>query len=395
MRRGRTSPGPVLPGATGPIRHTTTSSPDCTHFRYFAGYRGYMSGSFPVRSSGPVVLDRGTGAGAAEKLLDGRYRLQSVIAVGGMGRVWRAVDTRLDRPVAVKVLKSELSGDATFRSRFRTEARHAGRLSHPHIAAVHDYGECADPRTGDPIAYLVMELVDGEPLSELLERTPAPGLERSLEIVRQTASALAAAHAVGVVHRDVKPANVLLDPDGTVKLTDFGIAWTAADAKLTSTGHVLGTPHYLSPEQVQGGRATAASDVYALGVVAYECLAGRRPFEGQTSVETALMHTRETALPLPDSVPVGVRTLVQRAMAREATERPADGAALRNAVEALRAPTPHPGPAAEQDQSRTLALTLGKARSARSTAVLPVADAPAPAEPVQMPVQGPQPADEG
>jgi eukaryotic-like serine/threonine-protein kinase len=212
-----------------------------------------MSGPFPARSSGPLVLDHGDGDRTAEKLLDGRYRLLSVIAVGGMGRVWRAVDTRLDRPVAVKVLRAELSGDETFRSRFRTEARHAGRLSHPNIAAVHDYGECADPATGDPIAYLVMELVDGEPLSQLLQRTPVPGLERSLDIVRQTASALAAAHAAGVVHRDVKPANVLLDADGVVKLTDFGIAWTAADAKLTSTGHVLGTPHYLSPEQVQGG----------------------------------------------------------------------------------------------------------------------------------------------
>jgi serine/threonine-protein kinase len=349
-----------------------------------------MPGAHRARPSGPVVLD----VPAHEELLGARYRLQSEIAVGGMGWVWRAHDTRLERPVAVKVLRSELSDDATFRTRFRTEARHAAALNHPNIAAVHDYGESADPVTGEQVAYLVMELVDGEPLSSLLQRTPVPGLDRTLGIVRQTASALAAAHALGVVHRDVKPANVLVTPDGTVKLTDFGIAWSASNAPLTSTGHVMGTPHYLAPEQVQGNRATTASDVYSLGVIAYECLAGRRPFEGGTAVDTALMHIRENPPPLPDSVPDDVRALVQQAMAREAADRPADGAALRDAVDALLPPHATVAPAQPvADQDRTLALTLAASRPAGATAVLPVADAQLPAGPAPVAPAAQQPDD--
>jgi hypothetical protein len=269
------------------------------------------------------------------RLLGGRYRLESVLATGGMGRVWRAEDTRLRRPVAVKVLRKELTGDPAFLTRFRAEAHHAARLAHPAIAAVHDYGETADPGGGDPLAYLVMELVPGEPLSGLLERTGRLPLPVALRLVRHTAAGLAAAHEAGVVHRDVKPGNLLVTPDGDVKITDFGIALSAESVSLTRTGQVLGTAHYLSPEQAQGQKATPASDVYALGVVAYECLAGRRPFEGDNSVRVAAMQIRDTPPPLPADVPARVRQVVERAMAKDPAARFADAAALRDALDRL------------------------------------------------------------
>jgi len=266
-------------------------------------------------------------------LLGDRYRLESVLAGGGMGRVWRAHDTRLQRPVAVKILRSELTGDPAFLSRFRAEAQHAALLNHPHIAAVHDYGEAV--REEERLAYLVMELVEGETLSDLLARTGRLDVPRTLRIVRQMASALAVAHSSGVVHRDVKPGNVLLTVDGDVKITDFGIAWSASSVPLTRTGQVIGTAHYLSPEQAQGAKAAPASDVYALGVVAYECLAGRRPFEGESSVQVALKQISEPLPPLPPDVPGDVRRLVERAMAKDPTARFADGEAFRDAVDAV------------------------------------------------------------
>ena len=270
------------------------------------------------------------------RMLGGRYEMRSVIARGGMGRVWRATDTRLGREVAVKVLHGQFTDDPTFLSRFRTEARLAARLADPNIATVHDYGESTEAGSGDRVAYLVLELVEGEPLSVLLQRSPG-GLDpaRTVALVRRTASALAAAHAAGVVHRDVKPANILVTPTGDVKLTDFGIAWSASSSPLTRAGQVLGTPHYIAPEQVEGAKATPTSDVYALGVVAYECLAGRRPFEGVTPVQTALLRLRETPDPLPATVPDDVRRLVEHAMARYPANRLADGAALRDACDAV------------------------------------------------------------
>jgi eukaryotic-like serine/threonine-protein kinase len=267
------------------------------------------------------------------RLLGNRYELLLVLASGGMGRVWRARDTLLERPVAVKVLRSEFTGDATFRARFRAEAQHTAALHHPNIASVYDYGELVVD--GEQLAYLVMELVEGESLSTLLERVGRLDAARTLDLVRQTSAALAAAHAAGVVHRDVKPGNVLMGTDGVVKITDFGIAWSASSVPLTGTGQVVGTAHYLSPEQAAGGKATPASDVYALGTVAYECLAGRRAFDGENSVQIALKQIREEPLPLPSDVPAGMRELVQQAMAKDPAERYADGAALRAAAETL------------------------------------------------------------
>jgi len=259
-----------------------------------------------------------------------RYRLDSRIATGGMGEVWRARDTRLGRTVAVKLLKDEYADDATFRTRFTSEAQHAAALHHPGVAAVYDYGG------GDATApYLVMELVDGEPLSALI----SPGRPMDPDVVRdlmaQAADAIGAAHAAGIVHRDVKPANLLVTPDRRVKITDFGIARAAEGMALTQTGQVMGTPQYLSPEQAQGGTATPASDVYSLGVVAFECLAGRRPFVGETPVATALAHLREPVPELPAEVPSDLATVVRRAMAKDPAERFTDASAL---AAAFRAP---------------------------------------------------------
>jgi eukaryotic-like serine/threonine-protein kinase len=267
------------------------------------------------------------------RLLGDRYELLVPLASGGMGRVWRARDTLLERPVAVKVLRSEFTTDATFRARFRAEAQHTAALHHPGIASVFDYGEARDG--GENVAYLVMELVEGETLGELLAREGRLDAARTLDLLRQTSSALAAAHAAGVVHRDIKPGNVLVRSDGVVKITDFGIAWSAASVPLTGTGQVIGTAHYLSPEQAAGGQATPASDVYALGAVAYECLAGRRAFDGENSVQIALKQIREEPLPLPSDVPAGLRALVERAMAKDPAERYPDGAALHAAAEEL------------------------------------------------------------
>src|SRR6185312_12180189 len=207
-----------------------------------------------------------------------------------MGQVWRGRDVRLRRPVAVKVLRSEYTGDPTFLARFRAEAQHAALLAHRSIATVHDYGEVPAADGAEHLAYLVMELVEGEPLSTVLGRECRLGVPATLDLLHQTASALAAAHAAGVVHRDIKPGNVLMGDDGIVKITDFGIAWSASDVPLTQTGQVVGTAHYLSPEQADGAKAGPASDVYALGMIAYECLAGRRAFDGDNAVHIALRH---------------------------------------------------------------------------------------------------------
>ncbi|TFV52406.1 protein kinase, partial [Blastococcus sp. TF02A_35] len=270
-------------------------------------------------------------------LLAGRYRLTSLIAGGGMGQVWRGHDTLLDRPVAVKVLRDQYAGDATFRTRFRAEAQHAALLTHPHIAAVFDYGEVPAGAGAPASAYLVMELVEGESLADVLAREGRLDAARTVDVVRQAADGLAAAHSAGIVHRDVKPANILVTPRGTVKITDFGIARSASSVAVTGTGQVIGTAHYFSPEQAGGGQATPASDVYALGAVAYECLAGRRPFEAENPVQIAVMHLRDEPAPLPPEVPDGVRALVGRAMAKDPAARFPDGAALRDAADRLAA----------------------------------------------------------
>ncbi len=283
------------------------------------------------RDGGVLVVEPG------RRMLGDRYELAQLIAAGGMGQVWRGTDVLLNRPVAVKVLRSEYTGDPTFLARFRAEAQHAAALNHPNIAAVFDYGETEAAGTGEQLAYLVMELVEGQPLSTLLHREGPLDTSTTLSVLGQTAAALAEAHRAGLVHRDVKPGNILVRADGSVKITDFGIAWSAGSVPLTQTGQVIGTPQYLSPEQAEGHLATPASDVYALGLVGYECLAGRPAFQGDNAVTIALKQLRSDPDPLPDTLPRDVRTLIRRALSKDPAARMPDGAAFVTAVEDARA----------------------------------------------------------
>ncbi|MFI2706763.1 serine/threonine-protein kinase, partial [Nocardioides sp. CER28] len=290
-----------------------------------------------------IPPDNGTEDGTVYADDAGRYQLQSRIATGGMGEVWRARDTALGRDVAIKLLKPELAGDPVFRTRFEGEARHAAGLHHPGIAAVYDVGEQI-LQDGSVRPFLVMELVDGRPLSSVIR--PGVGMDPAVvrDLLAQAGDALATAHAAGIVHRDVKPANLLVTPDRKLKITDFGIARALSSAAVTGTGAVMGTPQYLSPEQARGEVATPASDVYGLGVVAYECLAGRRPFEKETAVATALSHLNDPVPPLPDTVPADLAAVVMRALAKKPAERFPDAAAF---AAALRG-EPGPGEAPTQ-----------------------------------------------
>jgi serine/threonine protein kinase len=255
-----------------------------------------------------------------EYVLDGRYELIERIASGGMGEVWRGADQILGRPVAIKLLAAAHASDEQFRARFRAEARYAAALSHPGIARVFDYGETSP--LGGP--YLVMELVNGEPLSTILEREGRLPADVTMDIVAQAARALDVAHQAGIVHRDIKPGNLLITADGTTKITDFGIAKARAslDANLTATGIVMGTALYVSPEQATGAPVTGASDIYSLGVVAFECLAGQPPFIAEQPLAIAIMHKHDPVPPLPADVPRPVADLVFAMLAKDPADRP-------------------------------------------------------------------------
>jgi serine/threonine-protein kinase len=301
----------------------------------------------------------------------GRYELESRIAIGGMGEVWEATDHVIGRTVAIKILKDEYMGDPGFLERFRAEARHAALVNHEGIASVFDYGEEAGS------AFLVMELVPGEALSTILERDGSLSTDKTLDIVAQTAAALQAAHAAGLVHRDIKPGNLLITPDGRVKITDFGIARIADQVPLTATGQVMGTVQYLSPEQASGHPASPATDIYSLGIVAYESLAGKRPFTGESQVAIAMAQINEQPPPLPPTVPEPVQRLVMAMITKKPEERPASAAAVSRAAAALRrgdmtaaiAAVPAIGGAAGGDEVTQL-LTPGADTSA-ATRLLP------------------------
>ncbi|MEE2041453.1 serine/threonine-protein kinase [Nocardiopsis sp. CT-R113] len=294
-----------------------------------------MSAYEPSSRNGPGDL---TGT-----VLSDRYRLEEQVGSGGMGTVWKATDTLLNRPVAVKLLHPSQMAEPTARERFRTEGRITAGLSHPGIAQVFDYGE------EDGRAFLIMELVVGNPLSQVLREEGHLSPDQTLDFVCQAAKALAAAHARGVVHRDIKPGNLLVTPNGQLKLTDFGIARGDMSVTLTQTGMVMGTAQYISPEQASGRPATSASDLYALGVVAYECLAGTPPFTGDSPIALALAHTRDEPPELPDDIPADIDDLVTSLLLKEPEDRPGSASEVAHLAAVIRSnagtgpPTPSTG----------------------------------------------------
>jgi serine/threonine protein kinase len=334
--------------------------------------------------------------------LSNRYRLTHRIAVGGMGEVWAADDIRLARVVACKILRPELTGDPEFLGRFRTEARITASLNHPGICAVYDYGEVSGTDhylTGT--AYLVMELISGESLSSVLNRLGRLSVGRTLDVLEQTGNALQQAHARALVHRDIKPGNLLITPGGQVKITDFGIAKVAHEAPVTRSGMVMGTAQYISPEQAAGREASPASDIYSLGVVAYECLAGRLPFNSDNTVAIALAHVREAPPPLPDDVPAPVARLVMTMLAKDPAARFPNGAVLARAASELRAaggrdpgaprPQPAPRPTLVAPAMRVDVAAPPPVRSTRATA-RPLPPPPPSARPVRSVAPPPVPA---
>ncbi|MFG3420509.1 protein kinase [Micromonospora sp. NPDC048063] len=264
-------------------------------------------------------------------VLSERYRLGERVATGGMGAVWRCTDIMLEREVAVKVLLPALTADPEFTARFRAEARMLAALRHPGVVAVHDVGR-STLADGSQADYLVMEYVDGQPLSSWLRRAGRLDPASTMSVVAQAADALHTAHLAGIVHRDVKPGNLLVKSDGRVVLVDFGIARSGTTAGITAANVMLGTASYMSPEQAANQPVSPATDIYALGAVAYVCLAGQPPFDGDNPLQVALRHVQEEPPPLPPGTPPPVVALVERAMAKRPADRYPDAAALADAA---------------------------------------------------------------
>jgi serine/threonine-protein kinase len=266
---------------------------------------------------------------ASRLVLGGRYELAERIGAGGFSEVWRATDLVLARPVAVKLPYPGFTQDDEALARFRAEARNAGRLSHENVARVYDYGEPDPPSP----PFLVLELIDGPPLSVLVQGGPlAPG--RVARLLAQAATGLAAAHQAGLIHRDIKPGNLLIAPGGTVKISDFGISSAAGSAPLTGTGLIYGTPAYLAPERAAGATATAAGDLYSLGIVGYQSLTGELPFTGDP-LALALAHRDRPLPPLPGSVPAGLAALILALTAKDPAARPGSAAEVARHATAL------------------------------------------------------------
>ncbi|MCU1621357.1 MAG: hypothetical protein JWL79_202 [Frankiales bacterium] len=290
------------------------------------------------------------------KLLDGRYRLDSVIARGGMATVYLAIDTRLDRIVAVKVMHKGLADDPLFVERFTREAKSAAKVAGPEVVAVHDTG--TDPDTG--IAYLVMEHVRGQNLRQLLLTIGPLSPSRAVAVMEPVLRALASAHAVGMVHRDVKPENVLLGDDGRVKVADFGLARAAESTTITqTTSHLMGSVAYLAPEQVERGTADARSDVYAAGVLLWELLTGTPPHSGDTAIAVAHAHVY-TDVPPPSTVaegiPANLDALVVRATRRDPSLRPADAGEFLRDLLTVKATLPAAPPVTATQDTRPLLI---------------------------------------
>jgi len=258
------------------------------------------------------------------RLLGGRYELDGVVGRGGMAEVYRARDIRLDRIVAIKTLRTDLARDQIFQARFRREAQSAASLNHPSIVAVYDTGE--DMTSGVPVPYIVMEYVDGRTVRDLLQEGHRLLPERSLEIIDGVLRALDYSHQAGIVHRDIKPGNVMVTRNGDIKVMDFGIARAMSDAQatMTQTAQVIGTAQYLSPEQARGERVDSRSDLYSTGCLLYELLTGRPPFTGDSPVAIAYQHVRENPVPpsrVDPDVPPWADGIVLKAMAKSPADR--------------------------------------------------------------------------
>ncbi|MCB2412627.1 serine/threonine protein kinase, partial [Demequina sp. TTPB684] len=300
--------------------------------------------------------------------LGGRYVLRSLLAVGGMGEVWRGVDSELDRPVAVKVLKEEAQSNETFLKRFRNEAQNAAGLMHPNIAQVFDYGDQAGA------AYLVMELVEGEPLSTVLERELTVDEHRLVRMMIGTCNGLHAAHQAQVMHRDIKPGNLLIEGEDHVKITDFGVSRSRDQTTLTATGMVMGTAQYLAPELALGKPATPASDLYALGIIAYEAVVGRRPFTASSPVDIAIAQVNDAVPPLPATVSPALAAVIMDLLEKNPRRRPRTALDLAEILAGLRLPTKAERAAREHGAPET----ISPRRTGRAPArVMPPSIAPA------------------
>ncbi|MFC6238768.1 Stk1 family PASTA domain-containing Ser/Thr kinase [Longivirga aurantiaca] len=291
------------------------------------------------------------------RVIDGRYRVDARLARGGMATVYEALDLRLDRVVALKVMHASLADDATFVSRFQREAKSAARLSDPHVVAVYDQGEDGD------LVYLAMEYVPGRTVRDVLREHGKLSAEQALTILDPVLQALEAAHRAGFVHRDVKPENVLLTDDGRVKVADFGLARaiSAATSSAATQGLLIGTVAYLSPEQVERGVADARSDVYGAGILLYEMVTGTVPFAGETPLSVAYQHVN-AAVPVPSSIRAGIApaidALVARSTARDPDNRYADAAGFLQDVREAKRALPVPRPFGVVDDSASAATLI-------------------------------------
>lgn len=315
--------------------------------------------------------------------ISGRYLLLSRLAIGGMGEVWQTLDEKTGERLALKILRPELAGKKLFLSRLQIEAYNASRVHHSNLAEVHASGEDAG------LGWISMELVDGVSLTEILDQEHILETDFLLSVLYQTADALSAVHGAGIVHRDIKPGNIMVTPTGEVKLTDFGISKAPGQVNLTQAGMVMGTAQYLPPEQAMGQPATPAGDLYALGVIAYEALAGKRPFSGDKPVDIAFAHVNKPVPALPDSVAPSLRELVMELLEKEPQKRLASADVLMQRLEEVQqalnsAGDSLPAPAGEASVPEAGELAANLAEPAESAEVADKAADQIAAEPADL-----------
>ncbi|QGU03328.1 serine/threonine-protein kinase [Corynebacterium comes] len=329
-----------------------------------------------------------------QNLIGEDYILQWIIGHGGMSTVWLADDVRHDREVAIKILRPEFSDNREFLDRFRNEAETAELIDSDNVVRTYDYREIPDP-AGHTFCFIAMEYVRGESLADMLARENTLDEDLALDVLEQAAHGLSIIHRMDLVHRDIKPGNMMITQNGQVKITDFGIAKAAAAVPLTRTGMVVGTAQYVSPEQAQGREVTAASDVYSLGVVGYEMLAGKRPFIGDSSVSVALAHISQAPPALSTTVSAETRELIGIALRKDPAQRFANGNEMALAVSAVRL-----GQRPPQPKSAAMTRVAPEPSHTESTRMLGAATHPttihpaspaSPATPVPVPPTPPRP----